>query len=272
MQIVVARRWLENNSALQGQVLVQAAAKQDWEPCIQALVLFPSIIDQMDANLKWAIALGNAFLAQPQDLLLAVQRKRAKAYASGALQSNANQKVEVQRAEGGKTIVIHPASPDVIYGVAAGGWPNAAWGWGIRWGAAPALYVNNTFINRYGFHGTAYAGRTGIAEWAHNPYYRGAVPYTSAAVAKRYGTARGVTSARALEGASRQADPMDAFHINHEVTRARGSASRSGLPGITGISPGTYTNPLPDLFETGLTGRVRLDSIRGNESLGRHTR
>lgn len=61
--IVEARSWLKKNSGLKSQDLVQAAAKQDWDPSTQALVVFPAVLQQLDENLKWTTALGNAFLA-----------------------------------------------------------------------------------------------------------------------------------------------------------------------------------------------------------------
>lgn len=70
LHIVEASRWLKANSSQPDQVLVHAAAKQDWGPSIQTPVLFPSVVDQMDANLKWTTALGNAFLAQSHDIML----------------------------------------------------------------------------------------------------------------------------------------------------------------------------------------------------------
>src|SRR4029079_13857496 len=65
----------------------------------------------------------------------------------------------------------------------------AGWGWGCHWGDTSSVTVNNHFFGRYGY-ATPYArGAYGTAAWAHNPYYRGAVPYSSAAVAGRYGAA-----------------------------------------------------------------------------------
>ena len=76
---------------------------------------------------------------------------------------------------------------------------------GLLPGPRPALYVNNTFINHYGFHGGADVGRTETAAWAHNPYFRRAAPYSSAAVAGRYGAGRevvpGVRTPRGAAGA-----------------------------------------------------------------------
>ena len=72
LEIVEASHWLKNNSSLKGEALVQEAAKQDWEPGVQALVMFPSVLDQMDRNLQWTTSLGNAFLAQQEEVMFAV--------------------------------------------------------------------------------------------------------------------------------------------------------------------------------------------------------
>jgi uncharacterized membrane protein YgcG len=115
LEIVEVDRWLQQNSSLQGEALVQAAAKQKWDPSIQALVVFPSIVQQMDQNLQWTTALGNAFLAQQQDVMDAVQRMRHKAQGAGALNSNAQQSIETKNVDGQNVIVIEPADPQVIY-------------------------------------------------------------------------------------------------------------------------------------------------------------
>jgi hypothetical protein len=115
LAIVEARSWLRKNSGLKGQDLVAAAATQEWDPSVQALVVFPSVLQRLDENLKWTTALGNAFLAQQEALMSSIQRLREKARSAGALQSNAQQKVEIQQVEDTKVIVIQPAQPEVIY-------------------------------------------------------------------------------------------------------------------------------------------------------------
>src|SRR5215470_14036666 len=64
LEIVQAARWLKENSKLTGENLTKAAAKQPWDPSVQALVAFPSALNLLDANIAWAQDLGNAFLDQ----------------------------------------------------------------------------------------------------------------------------------------------------------------------------------------------------------------
>jgi hypothetical protein len=115
LQIVTAERWVKQNSNFKEKELVQAAGKQPWDPSIQALVAFPTVLQMLDQNLDWTTALGNAFLAQQVDVMAAVQRMRAKAQDSGKLESNAQQQVQNTTVDGQPTIVVQSADPQVIY-------------------------------------------------------------------------------------------------------------------------------------------------------------
>jgi hypothetical protein len=115
LQIVTAHRWVQQNSNLKGKSQVEAAGRLDWDPSIQALVAFPSVLQMMDRSLDWTTALGNAFLSQQADVMAAVQRMRMKARQSGTLQSNAQQQVQTTTLEGQPAIVIQPADSQVMY-------------------------------------------------------------------------------------------------------------------------------------------------------------
>jgi hypothetical protein len=65
----------------------------------------------MDKNLAWTKQLGEAFTAQPAEVMNAMQRLRTKARANGSLVDTAQQKVIVEE----ENIIIAPAEPDVIY-------------------------------------------------------------------------------------------------------------------------------------------------------------
>jgi hypothetical protein len=94
LEIVQADRWLQSNSSLQGTALTDAAQQQQWDPSVQALVPFPTVVAMMDRNIQWTTDLGNAFLAQQGDVVDAIQRQRQRAQAAGQLASNAQQTVE----------------------------------------------------------------------------------------------------------------------------------------------------------------------------------
>jgi hypothetical protein len=132
LQIVEAHRWMRDNSNLQGKALVEAAGRQDWDPSIQALVAFPTVLQMLDQSLSWTTALGNAFLAQQPDVMAAVQRMRMKAQESGKLQSTPEQQVQTTTADGQPTIIIQPADPQVMY--------VPTYDPAMVYGAAPAYY------------------------------------------------------------------------------------------------------------------------------------
>ena len=84
---------------------------QPWEESVRALAHYPDIVQWMDANLEWTLALGTAFTQQPADVMQAVQRLRAKARAEGALIDTPQQQIVMED----DAICIEPAQPDVIY-------------------------------------------------------------------------------------------------------------------------------------------------------------
>jgi len=115
LEVVQVQRWLKSNSTLKGEELTKAAAKQPWDPSVQALVAFPSALKLLDDNIQWTTDLGNAFLDQQSDVMDAVQRMRKKAKDNGKLESTKEQKVEVKTVETKTIVEIRPADPQVIY-------------------------------------------------------------------------------------------------------------------------------------------------------------
>jgi hypothetical protein len=111
-QVAEADGWQKQNSNLTGQALMKVVDKQQWDPAVKALTQFPSVLSNLAANLGWTSALGEASATQQQDVMSAIQRMRAKAYAAGNLKSGSQIKV-IQ--EGPQTIVIQPANPQVVY-------------------------------------------------------------------------------------------------------------------------------------------------------------
>jgi hypothetical protein len=60
-------------------------------------------------------AIGQAVTANQSEVAASIQRLRAQAYASGALRSNEQQKVEVQQVSNQPIYVIQPANPQVVF-------------------------------------------------------------------------------------------------------------------------------------------------------------
>ena len=85
--------------------------QQLWDPSVKALARYPTVLKWMDDNLAWTTALGQAFLAQPQDVMDSIQRLRAQAQALGNLQSTPQENVIADNGD----IEILPANPEMIY-------------------------------------------------------------------------------------------------------------------------------------------------------------
>jgi hypothetical protein len=104
-EIVLAARFLKMGNA------PSRADSEPWDDSVRALARYPDTVRWMDENLAWTKQLGEAFLAQPDDVMNAIQRLRARALAAGNLFSTPQQQVV---SEGGY-IRILPAQPEVIF-------------------------------------------------------------------------------------------------------------------------------------------------------------
>src|SRR5437667_4240876 len=96
LEIVEAARWSKANPNLKGDQAVQAVAQNTWDPSVKSLVAFPQILMMMDDKLNWTERLGDAFLAQQQQVMDTVQNLRQKASAAGNLTSNDQIRVDQQ--------------------------------------------------------------------------------------------------------------------------------------------------------------------------------
>ena len=103
--VVLAARYLAANGD------PAQADRQAWDESVRSLVRFPAVLKWLDENLAWTKQVGEAFLAQPAEVMQAVQRLRARARAAGTLVDTPQQKIVSQ----GDAILIEPAQPAVIY-------------------------------------------------------------------------------------------------------------------------------------------------------------
>ena len=116
LEIVEAGRWLSQHSNLTGKALADAAAKQPWDASVQALVMLPDVLKRLNQDVAWTSDLGNAFLAQQQDVMSAIQNLRQRAADAGALKSTNQQTVSTTPGSNNQPyIVIQPANPEVVY-------------------------------------------------------------------------------------------------------------------------------------------------------------
>lgn len=107
-----AARWADQHHYLTGQPLADAIMGDmlPWDPSVQALLPFPSVLDMMARDMNWTNQIGNSFLVQQQDVMDAVQRMRRQAQSFGYLRSNGQVVVST-----GPYIAITPVNPGFIY-------------------------------------------------------------------------------------------------------------------------------------------------------------
>ena len=219
LEVAEADNWLKNNSRLSKSQLEDALKNQTWDNSVKSLVSFPNALDMMGSKLDWTQKLGDAYLAQPKEVMQAVQALRAKAKQAGNLKSS--EQITVS-ADPQSNIIIQPANPQVIYvptynpTVVYGAWPypayppypvyNPAWGFmsfgvGLAVGAAlwstphwgsGSITVNNNNFNRFNNNVNNFQNRApervgSSSAWNFNSAHRGNVPYSNSALANRYG-------------------------------------------------------------------------------------
>jgi len=169
--VVEADKWVQAHPDLKGDALAQAVDQQSWDPSIKALTAFPSVLGNMDKNLSWTSSLGDAYYNQEQDVMDAVQAMRQRAQEAGNLKTTEQQTVTSQDS----TIIIEPASPEVVYVPEYDPWlvyggPIEEWpGWyeypGIWYGGLYPSYGVGFGIGFYGGYGWGW--RHWGSDWHH---------------------------------------------------------------------------------------------------------
>ena len=111
-QIPDAAQWADQHHYVTGDALARDIQEDQlpWDPSVQALLPFPSVLGMMASDLNWTRDLGDAFLSQEADVMDAVQRMRRQARDFGYLRTNGQIVVS-----GGPYIEIAPVNPAVIY-------------------------------------------------------------------------------------------------------------------------------------------------------------
>ena len=78
LEVVQAARWVEDNASLEGDALTTALEQQNWDPSVKSLVNFPQVLQMMNEKLDLTQKLGDAFLAQQNDVMDTIQKLRKK--------------------------------------------------------------------------------------------------------------------------------------------------------------------------------------------------
>ena len=110
-QIQDASYWADDHQNVTGNELAAAIEGDQlpWDPSVQALLPFPSVLHMMASDMNWTTDLGNAFLGQQQEVMYAVQRMRQRARDYGYLRTGPQIIVG-----GGPYITIMPARADYV--------------------------------------------------------------------------------------------------------------------------------------------------------------
>ena len=111
LEVVEAARWSRAHRQPEGDRAVRGVESEDWDPSVKSLVAVPNILLMMDEKLDWTEQLGEAFLAQKDDVMETTQALRRRALRANNLGTTEHMRV-VDR-EG--YIIVEPANPDVIY-------------------------------------------------------------------------------------------------------------------------------------------------------------
>src|SRR5262249_31103399 len=185
LEIIQLQQWQHKNKGLKGDALVDAVSKQPWDPSVQAMAALPDVVKRLADDVQWTTDLGNAFLAQQNDVMEAIQRMRAKAEQKGTLKSSKEMNVQTKTVDNQSVIVIEQANAQVVYvpsydrvvvygqpaypyppiyypppgyyaagmalsfgvGIAMGAAFSGGWGWGCGWGGGNNSNNNVTINN-----------------------------------------------------------------------------------------------------------------------------
>jgi len=226
VDVAAAAKWSKDHlkDKEKGDELVKKVDGEDWDPSVKSLVAFPSVLGMMGDKPDWTEQLGDAFLAQPDDVMNTIQGLRKRAQDTGNLKTNEQQKVVVEQ----QKIIIEPAQPQTVYvpaynpTVVYGPWwypsypPPFYWyptpyyapyygfgavvatgvAWGVAIGVSNALWGGigwnnndvNINVNRYNNvnANNRINNASGNTKWNHNAENRKGAPYRDNASRQKY--------------------------------------------------------------------------------------
>jgi hypothetical protein len=111
LDVAEAARFVQQNPSLTGPALDRALQNQNWDPSVLSLTAYPQVLLMMNEMPDWTQRLGDAFLANQQQVMDTVQMLRSRAQAAGNLRNTSQQTVMDQ----GGIIDIEPAQPQYVY-------------------------------------------------------------------------------------------------------------------------------------------------------------
>jgi len=302
LDIVSADRWVKSNPGLKDKALEDALQQQPWDPSVKSLAVFPQVLTMMSEKLDWTQKLGDAFLAQQQDVLATAQALRAKASAQGNLKDTKEQKVITTTENNTTVIKIEPTNPEVVYvptynpTVVYGSWPypayppysyyppgyvaggallgftagvivgGALWG-NCNWGGGD-VNINTNRYNNF--------NKTNIqnGNFKHDSSRRGAVPYRDQNVARQNGRAPSADAASRdafrgrAEAGQQSIQRGDVPRDAGAASGARDAAGNRGAGSARDVSTRDSRGASSSAFDTRSSGAQTRDySNRGSSSM-----
>jgi len=230
-EVIEADKWVRANPALTEARLDEALRDKPWDVSVKSLCKYRGVLGTMAEHPDETISLGNAFLAQQDQVMNTIQMLRRRAYDQGHLRSVSELRLVVEE----PYIVLQPASPEIVYvPVYDPCWIYGSWWYPVCspvWFRYPGVVVSGAFVfgrpiytGRYGsWCGFRWPGRSiyvdrrltigfsrigatrvlsGPQVWRHNPVHRRGVSYRDPATRQRYGRgpAPGVDERRGYRG------------------------------------------------------------------------
>src|SRR6188768_2949366 len=115
LEVVEAARWQKANASLKDKALEEALKKQTWDDSVKALAAVPQVLTMMNEKLDWTQKLGDAFLAQQEDVLKTAQALRKKADEAGNLKTSKEMTVKKETENSVQVIKIEQPDPQTVY-------------------------------------------------------------------------------------------------------------------------------------------------------------
>ncbi len=303
LEIVEAARWSKANPTLKGAV--KAVKDKDWDTSVKSLVAFPDVLANLNEHLDWTQKMGDAMIAQENDVADSIQRLRAKASAAGNLQSTPQQTVTTQGSGDSIQYVIQPTNPEVIYvpsyspSWAYGAWPYPAyppvyypfagalargffWGVGVaaagamfggwNWGGRGNSYVNVN-VNR-AVNIDNHFNRNNIntdGRWRHDPDHRKGVGYRDPATRERFNQGVHPDAAQRNEFRGRLANnpgPANRPHIGNRPGAGGGGIQHPNIGQHQNFNRGNFQHPSA-IGGVNRGNQINHQAMRGHQQMNR---
>jgi len=268
LEVVQAARWQEQNPGLKEAQLEQALQQQPWDPAVKSLAAVPQVLTMMSEKLDWTTKLGDAVLAQQDDVLKTVQSLRGKADEAGNLKTSDQMVVKKETQNNIQVIKIESPNPEVVYvptynpATVYGPWwypyPPPYYyyppGWGYGYGYPGLAFATGVFVGAAIWGNLTWGGgnnninidvdrfnnfnksNIGNKNWGHNAEHRKGVSYRDNASAKKYnrgGDRQAAASREQFRGRAEQGraqlSQMDRGQLDRATAGAnRGAGDRAG--------------------------------------------